>query len=166
MSFRRYFLGWNSQGRTVSLLFVALGLTNNIYLMSHSDISRIALKVRSCTNNSYSQPPMLSLVLSANVAAPIAERLGFVPQGWKCPLFSSRSAIAVSEWIEEVQAGIQACHLSLTDQVYFVIYHFEGEAGEEIMHHLSIKRGWRYGVYCRICMIVLSPMSYFNKLFF
>lgn len=56
-------------------------------------------------------------------------------------MFRGRSGIALSEWIEEVQACMRARHLSLADQAFFLFDHLEGEAREEIKYRSSEERG-------------------------
>lgn len=72
--------------------------------------------------------------LAAEPAAPVAERLVFVPRDRKCPMFSGRSGMKVTEWIEEVEACMRARHLSVKDQAFFLFDHLEGEARQEIKY--------------------------------
>lgn len=71
----------------------------------------------------------------------IAERLVFVPRDRKCPYFSGKSGISISEWVEEAQACMRARHLSTTDQAFFLLDHLEGEAREEIKYRSGTERG-------------------------
>lgn len=74
-------------------------------------------------------------------AAPVTERLVFVPRDRKCPMFRGRSGIGLDEWIEEVNACMRARRLSTTDQAFFLFDHLEGEARDEIKFRSSAERG-------------------------
>ena len=74
-------------------------------------------------------------------SVPVAEMLVLVPRDRKCPMFRGRSGIALVEWIEEVQACMTACHLSLADKAYLLFDHLEGEAREEIKYCSNVERG-------------------------
>lgn len=54
--------------------------------------------------------------------------------------FKGRSGLGLEERIEEVQACMRARHLSTSDQVFFLFYHLEGEACEEIKYRSSAER--------------------------
>ena len=89
-------------------------------------------------------PPSATLSTSSappTASAPAAERLVFVPRDRKCPMFRGRSGIALSEWLEEVQACMRARHLSPADQAFFLYDHLEGEARDEIKYRSSLERG-------------------------
>ena len=68
------------------------------------------------------------------------ERLVFVPRDRKCPMFKGKSGIKVNEWIEEAEACMRACHLSVNDQAFFLFDQLEGEAREEIKYRPSTDR--------------------------
>ncbi len=69
-----------------------------------------------------------------------AERFVFVPRDRKCLKFNGKSGIGINKWIEEAQACIQGRHLSVSNQVFFLFDHLEGEAREEIRYHSDIER--------------------------
>ncbi len=69
---------------------------------------------------------------TASGAPPVVtERLVVIPRDRRCPVFNGRSGIGVAEWIEEIQACMRACHLSVADQALFIIDHLEGKVHEE-----------------------------------
>ncbi|KAK2848310.1 hypothetical protein Q7C36_009992 [Tachysurus vachellii] len=71
----------------------------------------------------------------------VTERFVFVPRDRKCPKFSGRSGIVISEWVEEAQACMRARHLSTADQAFFLFDHLEGEARDEIRYRSDAERG-------------------------
>lgn len=70
----------------------------------------------------------------------VTERLVVVPRDRRCPMFSGKTGIGITEWVEEVQACIRARHLSVADQAFFIFDHLEGEAREEIKYRTSAER--------------------------
>lgn len=55
-------------------------------------------------------------------------------------MFKGKSGMKLSEWIEEVEAFMRACHLSVKDQSFFLFDHLEGEARQEIKYRRSTDR--------------------------
>lgn len=76
---------------------------------------------------------------SLDVSQP--ERFVFVPRDRKCPKFSGRSGLSITEWIEEARACIRVRHLSVSDQAFFLFDHLEGDAREEIRYRSDADRG-------------------------
>lgn len=74
-------------------------------------------------------------------SAQLSERFIFVPRDRKCPMFSGRSSLTINEWVDEAQACMRACHLSVVDQAFFLFDHLKGEAQDEIRYHSDIERG-------------------------
>ncbi|KAL2089535.1 hypothetical protein ACEWY4_014223 [Coilia grayii] len=68
------------------------------------------------------------------------ERLVFIPRDRKCPTFTGKSGMKVSEWIEEAEACMRARHLSVKDQAFFLFDHLEGEARQEIKYRPATDR--------------------------
>lgn len=83
-------------------------------------------------------PPSTSQLSNANAALP--ERYVFVPRDRKCPKFGGRSSINIEEWIEEVQACMQARYMPASDKAFFLFDHLEGEAREEIRYRPDDER--------------------------
>ncbi|KAL2098387.1 hypothetical protein ACEWY4_007594 [Coilia grayii] len=77
---------------------------------------------------------------SADLGAAATERLVFVPRDRKCPMFTGKSGIKVSDWIEEAESCMRARHLSAKDQAFFLFDHLEGEARQEIKYRPSADR--------------------------
>ncbi|KAI7809627.1 hypothetical protein IRJ41_013215 [Triplophysa rosa] len=69
------------------------------------------------------------------------ERFVFVPRDRKCPKFSGKSSLSITEWIEEARACIRARHLAVSDQAFFLFDHLEGDAREEIRYRSDTDRG-------------------------
>lgn len=78
---------------------------------------------------------------SSTASTPLTERLVFVPQDRKCPMFKGRTGIGFTEWIEAVQACMRVRHMSTSDQAFFMFDHLKGEAREEIKFPTSVERG-------------------------
>lgn len=49
-------------------------------------------------------------------------------------MFSGKSGIGLTEWLEEVQACMRARYLSALDQAFFPFDHLEGEARNKIKY--------------------------------
>ena len=64
----------------------------------------------------------------STATAPLEERLVFVPQERKRPMFRCRT-------------GMRARHMFTSDQAFFLFDHLEGEAREEITFRHSAERG-------------------------
>ncbi|KAL2076367.1 hypothetical protein ACEWY4_027368 [Coilia grayii] len=77
---------------------------------------------------------------SAAVGVVGAERLVVIPRDRKCPMFNGKTGMGIAEWVEEVQAGARARHLTGADQAFFIFDHLEGEAKEEIRFRSSAVR--------------------------
>lgn len=73
-------------------------------------------------------------------STPATERLVFVPRDRKCPMFTGKSGIKISDWIEEAESCMRARHLSVKDQAFFLFDHLEGEARQEIKYRPSTDR--------------------------
>ncbi|XP_034539554.1 uncharacterized protein LOC117812750 [Notolabrus celidotus] len=73
-----------------------------------------------------------------NTAAP--ERIIYLPQERKCPMFRGTHGIGVDEWVEEVRASMRARHLGPNDQACFIFDHLEGEARDEIKYRPRLDR--------------------------
>lgn len=73
--------------------------------------------------------------------ATVSEPLVVVPRDRKCRIFNGNTGINITEWIEEVQVCMRARHLSVADQAFFIFYHLEGEAREEIRFRPNSERG-------------------------
>ncbi|XP_026101952.1 uncharacterized protein LOC113073279 [Carassius auratus] len=84
---------------------------------------------------SVAAPPQLS---SAQAVLP--ERFVLVPRDRKCQKFNGRVGLSIDEWVEEAKACMQARHLSVSDQAFFLFDHLEGEAREEIRYRSEIER--------------------------
>nr|XP_055049382.1 uncharacterized protein LOC129434476 [Misgurnus anguillicaudatus]XP_055049383.1 uncharacterized protein LOC129434476 [Misgurnus anguillicaudatus] len=73
-------------------------------------------------------------------SAALPERFVFVPRDRKCPKFGGRVGIGIEEWVEEVQACMQARHMSISDKAFFLFDHLEGEARDEIKYRSDDER--------------------------
>lgn len=69
-----------------------------------------------------------------------SERLVFVPRDRKCPSFTGKSGISITEWVEEAQACMRIRRLSAVDQADFLFDHLAGEAREEIKYRPLVDR--------------------------
>jgi len=115
---------------------------------------------------SLSAPGLSSTSGHSSAPALVTDRLIFLPRDRKCPMFLGRTGLSIREWIEEVQACIQARHsqqLSPADQALF-IYHLEGEGrifcrvkGRARQGPVHIKGTvWVYQMIC-LCRKTSSP---------
>ncbi|XP_068607149.1 uncharacterized protein [Brachionichthys hirsutus] len=77
----------------------------------------------------------------ASHATAATERFIVVPRDRKCSMFNGKTGMGVAEWMEEIQAGVRARHLSAADQALFIFDHLEGEAKEEIRFRSNEERG-------------------------
>lgn len=55
-------------------------------------------------------------------------------------MFKGKSGISLSEWLEEVEACMRTCHLSVSDKAFFLFDHLEWEEREEIRYRTSAER--------------------------
>ena len=70
----------------------------------------------------------------------MAERLLVMQRDRRCPRFSGRTGIGITEWLEEAQICIRMHRLTGEDQAFFLFDHLEGEAREEIKHRPLTER--------------------------
>lgn len=77
---------------------------------------------------------------STAAGAAVTERLVVIPRDRRCPMFNGKTGIGIAEWVEEVQAGARARHLTGVDQAFFIIDHLEGEAKSEIKYRSRAER--------------------------
>lgn len=83
-------------------------------------------------------PPVVPQLVGAGAA--VTERLVFIPRDRRCPKFSGTGVVCINEWVEEAQACMRVCNLSLADQAFFLFDHLEGEAHEEIKNRPEIEK--------------------------
>ncbi len=73
----------------------------------------------------------------------VTERYVYVPRERKCPRFSgkaSQDSLGEEDWIEEVRSSLTLCHMSDTEQDFFVFDLLEGEAKAEMKFRTPAER--------------------------